>query len=1008
MVEFVFITNTELSVSETAGTVFESISRAGSLADAITVTYGITGDTATIGQDFVGGQGTVTIPAGVSRVTVPIPIINDNLPEPTETFVFSLITAANAAQNAAIGVPRTSRVSILDDETPAPPPNPEPPLTSNYNVTPVSLVHGLNQPVRFVFSPVNPSQVYVAEKPGIIALSDLTTGTTRTVIDLSKQVNDAGDRGLLDIALDPKFAQNGFIYAFEVIDPPDTAGKTGNAGPDGTGNRYAQVIRYTADPSTNFSTILPNSAKVLLGNAGQSLADISGGGAQDFTDPAFANATSSDQFINPGATTPPKVINGFKQDYLKVNSSSHAGGHLNFGPDGKLYVSVGEGSSFNYADPHSLNVQSLDSLSGKILRIDPATGQGLPDNPFVTGGVALDSDRAKEYQLGFRNPFSVAFAPDGRLFIADTGWNSWEEIDSGGPGANFGWPFYEGGDGGVSVKTPGYSGMTAAQAFYTQVANGTAFVTAPIRAFSHNSADPGFQNQAITAGEAIYTGNVYPASLKNNFFFTNFTNGQIFAIDINNRADVKFLYSVSGDAPTDFVQGPDGSVYYADLINGVIGRLDITNSTTPVGTPVTLAVGSGPDTLVLKISQDAFQGSALYTVSIDGVQIGGTLTAGASHAAGQDDTISVLGNFAPGPHRLTVNFLNDLYNGTPDTDRNLYVDGITYDSATVPNGTAALMSAGPLDFAFTDSGVVATPRNTTIGSGPDALVLKISQDAFQGSAQYTVSVDGKQIGGVLTASALHGSGQDDTTTVKGSFATGAHTLTVNFLNDLYNGTPDTDRNLYVDGVTFNGTAVPGATATLLSAGPQSLAFTGRPTVTIAPTDTNPVVNLSHVDIVATSGNHSLFIGGSFDTARLTGGTEGVLAFQGHNTIVTGAGNDTVRIAGTGSVVNAGGGTNHIEDSGGSNQIVMPAIGGFDDVFGYVLLNADTLDFRPALSKTAWDGSNATLGSFLRVTMAGADATIAMAPTAGGAFTGVATLHASGNLDLAGLLTHSIV
>src|SRR5262249_48848038 len=158
----------------------------------------------------------------------------------------------------------------------------------------------------------------------------------------------------------------------------------------------------------------------------------------------------------------------------------------------KLYVSVGEGSSFNYADPHSLNVQSLDSLSGKILRIDPATGLGLSDNPFVTAGVALGSNRAKVYQLGLRNPFSAAFAPDNRLFIADTGWDSWEEIDSGGPGANFGWPFYEGGDGGVSVQTPGYSAMAAAQAFYAKVANSTAFVTAPIRAFSHNSADPGF------------------------------------------------------------------------------------------------------------------------------------------------------------------------------------------------------------------------------------------------------------------------------------------------------------------------------------------------------------------------------------------------------------------------------------------------------------------------------------------------------------------------------------
>ena len=471
---------------------------------------------------------------------------------------------------------------------------------------------------------------------------------------------------------------------------------------------------------------------------------------------------------------------------------------------------------------------------------------------------------------------------------------------------------------------------------------------------------------------------------------------------------MKFLYSVSGDAPTDFVQGPDGSVYYADLINGVIGRLDITDSTTPVGTPVTLAVGSGPDTLVLKISQDAFQGSAQYTVSVDGVQIGGTLTAGASHAAGQDDTISVLGNFAPGPHRLTVNFLNDLYNGTPDTDRNLYVDGITYDSATVPNGTAALMSAGPLDFAFTDSGTVSTPKNTTIGSGPDSLVLKISQDAFQGSAQYTVSVDGKQIGGVLTASALHGSGQDDTTTVKGSFATGTHTLTVNFLNDLYAGTPSTGpqpvcrwRDVQRDGGAGcdGGADVGRATELRLRRKADCHHRSDR-----YQSGGEPEPRRYRCDLGQPFAVHRRIV--RHRQADRRHGS--VLAFQGHNTIVTGAGNDTVRIAGTGNVVNAGGGTNHIEDSGGSNRIIMPAIGGFDDVFGYVLQNADTLDFRPALSKTTWDGSNATLGSFLKVTMAGADATIAMAPTAGGAFTSVATLHASGDLDLAGLLTHSIV
>src|SRR4051812_39258011 len=96
MVDSVFITNTELSVNENAGQVFESISRTGSLVGDVAVTYGITGDTAVDGQDFTGGTGTITIPSGVSQVTVPIPIIDDLTPEPTETFTFSIVDAAGA------------------------------------------------------------------------------------------------------------------------------------------------------------------------------------------------------------------------------------------------------------------------------------------------------------------------------------------------------------------------------------------------------------------------------------------------------------------------------------------------------------------------------------------------------------------------------------------------------------------------------------------------------------------------------------------------------------------------------------------------------------------------------------------------------------------------------------------------------------------------------------------------------------------------------------------------
>ena len=156
-------------------------------------------------------------------------------------------------------------------------------------------------------------------------------------------------------------------------------------------------------------------------------------------------------------------------------------------------------------------------------------------------------------------------------------------------------------------------------------------------------------------------------------------------------------------------------------------------------TPVTTTIGSGSDSLVLRISQDAYQGSAQYTVSVDGKQIGGTLTAGASHAAGQDDTITVKGDWAAGNHKVTVTFLNDLYGGSSATDRNLHVDGIA--STARPSRRHRRPESqwsGRLRFAKAAPPVGSKPATpvdpATIGSGNDGLVLKISQDACQGSA----------------------------------------------------------------------------------------------------------------------------------------------------------------------------------------------------------------------------------------------------------------------------------
>ncbi|MFC7542855.1 carbohydrate-binding domain-containing protein [Siccirubricoccus deserti] len=112
---------------------------------------------------------------------------------------------------------------------------------------------------------------------------------------------------------------------------------------------------------------------------------------------------------------------------------------------------------------------------------------------------------------------------------------------------------------------------------------------------------------------------------------------------------------------------------------------------------------------MLKISQDAWQGNATYTISVDGKQVDGTLTAGASHAAGLNDVITVKGNWGAGAHKVTVNFTNDAYGGSSAADRNLHVDGITFNGVELAGSSADLYSNGPADFAFSKAAVVTPP-----------------------------------------------------------------------------------------------------------------------------------------------------------------------------------------------------------------------------------------------------------------------------------------------------------
>ena len=215
------------------------------------------------------------------------------------------------------------------------------------------------------------------------------------------------------------------------------------------------------------------------------------------------------------------------------------------------------------------------------------------------------------------------------------------------------------------------------------------------------------------------------------------------------------------------------------------------------------------DTLVLQLSEDAWQGDAQCTISIDGKTLGGAVTVTASHAAGKTQTVTLTGQWGAGAHDVGVQFINDAWGGTAATDRNLYVDRVVLDGQVSKAAPVAQMAGG----------------TAHVATGASPLVLQLSEDAYQGHAQFTVAVDGKTLGLAQTVSASHAKGAVQNFAFAQAMTAGAHDVAVSFLNDAWGGTAATDRNLYVQGITANGKALPGASAAILSTSTQHFAIT---------------------------------------------------------------------------------------------------------------------------------------------------------------------------------------
>jgi glucose/arabinose dehydrogenase len=309
---------------------------------------------------------------------------------------------------------------------------------------------------------------------------------------------------------------------------------------------------------------------------------------------------------------------------------SHSVGSLVFGRDGKLYVSGGDGASFNYVDSgqtgnpcgdppqeggalRSQDVRTLSDpvgLGGTILRIDPETGAGVADNPFAS---SPDANARRVLAYGLRNPFRINVRPgtNNELWIGDVGWNSVEEVNvvtntTDGVARNFGWPCYEG-----ASRQGGYeaANLPLCTALYAQANS----VTPPFFAYSHSGKvvpnDPCPTGGSSISGMAIqfYSGTQYPPRYNGALFFADYTRKCIWAMlnGTDGKPNVASAenFMVGAANPVDLQISPVGEVFYADLTGGTIRRIQYTGSQNSTPTAV--------------ISASPVSGSAPLTVSFD-------------------------------------------------------------------------------------------------------------------------------------------------------------------------------------------------------------------------------------------------------------------------------------------------------------------------------------------------------------------------------------------------------
>jgi len=471
----------------------------------VSVNYNSSNGSAQAGSDYTSIAGTLTFNAGETSKTISILVTGDSDVELSETLTLTLSAAVNAslAKSTATG-------TILNDDgitsgLPARPSN----TTCIAPATPASgATIALNNafpnlnfslPLQMRQAPNNPNRWYVVEKGGTVRYfnNDANATTTTLFANISARVDSGpNEAGLLGMAFDPDFANNGYVYLSYT--------RTGTTGP------LTTYISRFQSPDNGQTLTIP-----------------------------VANLE--------------QVILTVEQPY-----GNHNGGNIAFGPDGLLYIGLGDGGSGG--DPQG-NGQNTSTLLGSLLRVDiNVTAQdwtnGIryyipPGNPFASNSNCSGSGCAEIYAWGLRNPWRWSFdSATGDLWLGDVGQSAREEIDLIKAGGNYGWNLCEG--------TANFNGNCSTPGIHEPVVE-------------YNNANG---NCSVTGGY-VYRGSNIPG-LQGEYIYGDFCSGRIWSFSNGAPPVTPTLLTDSNLSISSFAQGLDGEVYVLNYGAGTIFRMDPT------------------------------------------------------------------------------------------------------------------------------------------------------------------------------------------------------------------------------------------------------------------------------------------------------------------------------------------------------------------------------------------------------------------------------------------------